>query len=451
MGRIELLQPFLEGGIRNTNFFNGRLLSAEDLRQEQQANRERDSQLARAVGAGIVHGLEVARAPQSGGGGLTNAVVRVRAGLALNESGVALALPLDTEVALVRELEAVNAEAGLFATCAPPKQTAVVAGAGMYLLVVAPASGYYQRAPVSGLGGAGLTSPGCGSRYAVEGVQFKLVSVDINTLAGIPADVRTQLNTLMSAGGAANLSLLRNVMAYLCFGAAQTAAFARDPFATANHPDAPAAPSNVLGALSAAGELTRCDVPLALLYWTATGGVDFVDMWSVRRRVTRATVTDAWGTPGGDAERGLREAMSMQFQEHLEMLRASASSAQAVVAENYFRYLPPAGFLPLGGVAGLVGFNYQTVFQNTTYRGPVYINGARVAALLHEARSYPPIEVKSDEMFWLYLVRENQQAFNAGGANRPQPYVIFAKGHTPYQGDSQFDLAYWDYSNYALI
>jgi hypothetical protein len=450
MGRIELLQPFLEGGIRNTNFFNGRLLSAEDLRQEQQANRERDTQLARAVGAGVVHGLEVARAPQSGGGGLTNAVVRVRAGLALNESGVALSLPLDTEVALVRELEAVNAEAGLFATCAPPKQTAVVSGAGMYLLVVTPASGYDQRAPVSGLGGAGLSSPGCGSRYAVEGVQFKLVSVDVNTLAGIPADGRAQLNALMSAGGAANLSLLRNTMAYLCFGATQTAAFARDPFAAANRPNDPAAP-NILGALRAAGELTRCDVPLALLYWTATGGVDFVDMWSVRRRVTRALVTDEWGAPGGDGERGLREAMSMQFQEHLETLRASAPSASAVVAESYFRYLPPAGFLPLAGVAGLIGFNYQSVFQNMTYREPVFINGARVAALLDEARSYPPIDVQSEEMFWLYLVRENQQAFNAGGANRPQPYIIFARGHTPYQGDSQYDLAYWDYSNYALI
>jgi hypothetical protein len=449
MGRIELLQPFLEGGIRNTNFFNGRLLSAEDLRQEQQANRERDAQLARAIGAGVVSGLEVESAPQSGGGGLTNAVVRVRAGVALNENGQSLALPLDTEVALVRELEAVNAEAGLFATCAPPTQTAVVSGAGLYLLVVTPASGYDQRAPVSGLGNAGLTSPGCGSRYAVEGVQFKLVSVDVNTNAAIPAATRTELNTLMSAGGAAHLSLLRNLSAYLCFGAAQTADFARDPFAAANRPDATPAP-NVLDALRAAGELTRCDVPLALVYWTAAG-IDFVDMWSARRRVTHASVTDGWGAPGGEGERGLREAMSMQFQDQLETLRASAQTAQAVAAETYFRYLPPVGFVPLAGVAGFVGFNYQSLFQNMTYREPVFINGARVAALLHEARSYPPIDVQSDEMFWLYLVRENQQAFNQGGNNRPQPYIIFAKGHTPYQGDSQYDLAYWTYSNYALI
>ncbi|HEX8129163.1 MAG TPA: hypothetical protein VF527_08690 [Pyrinomonadaceae bacterium] len=450
MGRIELLEPFLEGGIRNTNFFNGRLLSAEDLRQEQQANRERVAQLAEAVGAGVVQGLEVERAPQSGGSVLTNAVVRVSAGLALNENGQSLALPLDTEVALVRELETVNAEAGLFAACPPPKQTAVVSGAGLYLLVVTPASGYEQRAPVSGLGNAGLTSPGCGSRYAVEGVQFKLVSMDVNTLAGIPNVMRAELNALMSAGGTTNLSLLRNLSAYLCFGAAQTAEFARDPFAAVNRPNAPATP-NVLGALKATGELTRCDVPLALLYWTATAGIDFVDMWSVRRRVTHAAVTDEWGAPGGDGERGLREAMAMQFQEQLETLRASASTAQAVVAETYFRYLPPVGFIPLGGVAGLVGFSYQSLFQNMTYRGPVFINGARVGALLHEARSYPPIEVKSDEMFWLYLVRENQQAFNQGGSNRPQPYVIFAKGHTPYQADAQYDLAYWNYSNYALI
>ncbi|HEV2801604.1 MAG TPA: hypothetical protein VGW12_13955 [Pyrinomonadaceae bacterium] len=448
MSRIELLQPFLEGGIRNTNFFNGRLLSAEDLRQEQQANRDRIAQLARAVGAGIVEGLEVDRATQ--GGGLTNAVVKVSAGLALNENGQALALPLDTEVALVRELEAVNAEAGLFATCEPPTQTAVVSGAGMYLLALTPASGYEQRAPVSGLGSAGLTSPGCGSRYAVEGVQFKLVSVDINTLSGIPAPTRTELNNLMSAGTPANLSLLRNLMAYLCFGAAQAGAFARDVFGASNNPGATPAP-NVVEALKAAGELTRCDVPLALIYWTASAGIDFVDMWSVRRRVVHESVTDAWNAPGGDTERALREAMSMQFQTHLEKLRATAQSTQAVKAKTYFRYLPPVGFVPVGGIAGLVGFAYQTLFQNMTYREPVFINGARLPALLHEARSYPPIETQSTEMFWLYLVRENQEAFNAGGANRPQPYLVFAKGHTPYQGDSQYDLAYWNYSNYSLI
>ena len=40
MESIELLTPILLDGIRNTHFFNGRLLTADDLRVEQQANRQ---------------------------------------------------------------------------------------------------------------------------------------------------------------------------------------------------------------------------------------------------------------------------------------------------------------------------------------------------------------------------------------------------------------------------
>ena len=38
--RIDLDTAFLDDGIRSTNFFNGRLLSAEDLTQEQKARKE---------------------------------------------------------------------------------------------------------------------------------------------------------------------------------------------------------------------------------------------------------------------------------------------------------------------------------------------------------------------------------------------------------------------------
>ena len=50
---IELLQPLLEDGIRNVNFFNGRLLSAEDMRAEQVASRLQHQLLGQAIGEGI--------------------------------------------------------------------------------------------------------------------------------------------------------------------------------------------------------------------------------------------------------------------------------------------------------------------------------------------------------------------------------------------------------------
>src|SRR5689334_22325009 len=159
MNRVDLLEPLLEGGITNTNFFNGRLLSAEDLRAEQKAGRQQRAQLGRAIGAGVVDGLWVERVAT---GGELAAVLRVSAGLALNSAGQSLTLPSDTEVALVRAPDAGDGtDAGLFAPCLPPSQTAVVAGAGVYVLAITPASGYTGRASTSGLGDTGLSSPGC--------------------------------------------------------------------------------------------------------------------------------------------------------------------------------------------------------------------------------------------------------------------------------------------------
>ncbi len=59
MTRTQLDTPFLDGGIRSTNFFNGRLLSREDLQREQDAERAVHERLGRALGTGIAYGLEV--------------------------------------------------------------------------------------------------------------------------------------------------------------------------------------------------------------------------------------------------------------------------------------------------------------------------------------------------------------------------------------------------------
>ena len=89
MAGIELREPFLEAGIRNTHFFNGRLLTAEDLLNEQEANRAQHRQLGRAIGAGIVTGFEVTLGTQ----GKPRPSVRVRPGLAVNRRGQAVELP----------------------------------------------------------------------------------------------------------------------------------------------------------------------------------------------------------------------------------------------------------------------------------------------------------------------------------------------------------------------
>ena len=59
MDVAQLLEPVLTGGVRDTHFFNGRILTADDLRTMQIASRQHDAQLGLAIGDGVAHGLEV--------------------------------------------------------------------------------------------------------------------------------------------------------------------------------------------------------------------------------------------------------------------------------------------------------------------------------------------------------------------------------------------------------
>ena len=88
MSNAELARPILDQGIRSVNFFNGRLLSAEDLSREQAASREARRQLGQAIGDGVAYGFEVSRAAGSG----TKAIVTIQPGLAINRNGDALQL-----------------------------------------------------------------------------------------------------------------------------------------------------------------------------------------------------------------------------------------------------------------------------------------------------------------------------------------------------------------------
>jgi hypothetical protein len=445
MSRVELLEPVFQDGIQNTNFFNGRLLSAEDLRTEQRAARAQRAQLAEAVGAGVVRGLRVARAGVGSPPGSTaSAVVTVSAGLAFNGSGQALELRADTEVALVREADTAATGAGLFATCEPPETTAVVAGVGVYLLTLSPASGYVGRAPASGLGGEPLSGPGCGSRYAVEGVRFRLLELNAGVRQRLSPAALAALAALSGASTPPGVSLLRNLLAHFCLGGGRDLAFARRPFGdVAAGEDA----EDLLAAFAGSGALTPCDVPLALVHWT-TGGIGFVDEWAVRRAVAPRPAGGEWRPPLDARARAAAEARFLQFQAHLEEVRAAGPNPHLLVASDYFRYLPPVAFIPLRA-SPFAGFNAAGMFQTQVTRPHVFVEGAQAESLLRLSLAHPPIDLSSREMIWLYLVRENMLAYDEGGAARPQPYMIVANGHIPYQGAAQYDLSSWNYSNYA--
>jgi hypothetical protein len=419
MSATDLQTPITDGAIRSTNFFNGRLLSARDLTLEQSAYREADRRLGKAIGEGIAYGLE---ATKPNNFKKESPTVSVEAGLAINRLGQTLMLKARTDVALVRTSTNSATSMG-FSECLPLQTGAYVAGAGVYLLTIAPAQTSEGRAVTSAINPATTT---CNTDTVVSAVQFRLIQIDSKF-------TQQQLQAT---------NRLRNTIAYKCFGAADLEVFIANPFG----PDI-----KKWGLLDdlRPNQLTDCEVPLAVLFWTDLDGISFIDMWSVRRRITKPKTATSWINVNSDRRCAESEAMFFQFQDQLQDLRTKPNLA-TLEAKNFFNFLPPIGFVPLGP-APTPSFDYQVFFKNKIHRDPVFIEGAQIDSLMNEALYYPPVDLNSGEMVWLYLIRENVQLFDQGGAQRPQTYVIFVNGHTLYRGDARYDLNRFNFSNFGDI
>ncbi len=454
-----LLETILDSGIQNTNYFNGRILNAGDLQTDQEANRQQHEQLGLAVGAGVARGLWVELV--AAGSGATAAVVSVGKGLAVNAAGQAVQLPIDVKVALTGVTTPQPPIAGQFADCTPPSATAVPVQGGFYILVVTPTSGYQGQAPMFGFTDVNAAT-GCGSRYAVEGVLFRLVAFDVTTLTRLSSATQTEIAQLMTQTDAASLSKLRNEIAHICFGTEETAGFLVNPFPpTMTNTLTSYQPSSYItygaidsliaaGAGGAPGGLTTFDVPLALLYWT-NQGVQFLDCWSVRRPVVRAPLSPSWPLPFSPRQRAEAEAAFFQFEEQLASIFASAASDAAIAAlqaSSYFRYLPAAALIPTNG-SGARGFALQQFLSGVTYRQPFFIEGAVFHSVLDRSLAYAPIDLTNGELIWTYLVRENIQGIDNATGAPPQQYIMLASGHMPFDGDARFDLNHWDYANFS--
>lgn len=357
MSTVNLLQPLLDGGLQRNNFFNGRLLSAEDLRTEQDASRTQQRALARASGDGVAWGLDVTPLASSAGAPR----VRVGAGLALNRLGDLLQLPADADLTLVPDSTVAAVSAGLFAACEQPRASATLSGAGPYLLVVAPASGYSGSATVADPNTTSLGRGACGARYSVEGVRLRLVAIDPTANASlVPAAIdpggsqqaalRATLQALLATGGAQARERLRNLLAHACYGSLSLVNAFTDPLRQAQQqpvwrswgtPDA----------LRERGELSDCDVPLALVVLDSNG-LRLLDVWSVRRKLLGQAAVNAWRTAAGPRRLAEGEAAFLQFQAQLEGIRAPGGAAGAtaatLAASSCFDILPAAGWLPEG-------------------------------------------------------------------------------------------------------
>ena len=399
------------------NFFNGRLLSGEDLSTERDALRAHARLLGQAVGAGVACGLEVSRAQSSPP---TDVQVEVKKGLALNKAGQILHLACNKTVSLVRPAAPGKKADCVFWDCELVAGTTLSGDGGYYLFTIAPAAEREGLAPVSGLGN---TPAVCNSRYFIEGVQFRLLPMSVSP----PSDA----------------AHARSEIAYQCFSLTTKGLsdLATDAVSSKSG-DSYALENLVPG-------LTDCDVPLAVIEWKSGSGLGFTDMWPVRRRITPPDLAGRW-SPWGDASARIEgEARFLQFVDHLNMLRYDTGNPSAVKARQHFSFLPAVGILPLATNRFPQSFDRVNFFDGIPKRDPVFMEGARVRHLLELSFDFPALDLNSVEMIWQYFVRENAQAIDGGGSGEPQSYLLFARGQIPFQAEARFDVSRWNYSNFV--
>ena len=249
---------------------------------------------------------------------------------------------------------------------------------------------------------------------------------------------------------------MRNGLAHACFGTDTLSSYPATPFARL--PEASSFDTyGLVDAQRAAGLITDCEVPLALAYWSQQG-IQFVDMWSVRRPVTPAASGDLSGIPGQSPDLTPRRhsdalAVYLQFEAHISNLVANLSPAalSSATVSDYFLYLPPAGIVVQTGL-GPSGVTPSQFFSGRITRGPFFIEGARLASLLKNSLHYAPIDLSHDlQMIWLYVIRENMQGASSSIANTTAPALVFTSGYIPYQAEPQCNLSHWNFANFALV
>lgn len=355
----ELLATIVTDGIRRIHYFNGRVLTADDLRVEQENLHRRDDRLGRALGEGVVEGLTVHDA------GTTPPAVTITAGVALTREGQVISLSREVTVHVLPAPEEANAGEAIFVPCPVASSgTAIPVGTGVYVLLAAPAAVGEGLAPRVGLTDGGVARS-CETRFVVEGIRFRLAHLDLESDVLAPDAIRDELRALaaVTSPSTEQRGRLRSLLAHWCLGTVEIAGFPEAHFGAGPPPEGWIyGPLDRLRALEP-GEPSRiaaCEVPLALLFWQS-GGIALLDRWSVRRRPAPPPASAPWAPHTGTRRMAEAEAAFLHFQEHLEEMGAAGLDPRAAAAEDLFAFLPPGGYVPaVEGSSGSFFANFPT-------------------------------------------------------------------------------------------
>ena len=326
----------LDGLRRRPRYFDGRFLTGADLTRDQDYIRQRQADLARASGTGVVAGLQVGLTGSPGGEMLT-----ITPGHGVTPSGEIVTVmtrraiaPLDLPA-----VERLDASMGLrLAPRAPLGRRT-----GLFLLALRAVE--FTANPI-----AAYPTTITGPRHVEDGDIIEATAI---TLIPYP-----------DTGGAANLSEARRAVARRLF-------------------------------LGEAQGLPQDALPLAMIAMER-GAIRWIDAPMVRRETGADTPLQVGM---GARPRALSEAFVLQHRRHLRDVLAERTHSglpPAFAAAQYFAALPAAGQLPAAAVLpDPLGFR-QLWFPPAVDVDISFVPVDEIPALVEESLTLPPIDLLGD-------------------------------------------------------
>jgi len=327
----------LDGRRQRPRYFDGRFLTGADLTRDQDYVRQRQAEMARASGSGVVMGLQASLQD-----GISGSALLIQPGHGITPSGsvVAVTAPLTVPVMDLPEIDRLDAALGLKLQ---PRQP-IARRTGLFILALRPVE--FTANPI-----AAYPTTVTGPRRVEDGDVIEATAV---TLIPFP-----------DPGGAASLDEARRMVARRIFVEGS----------------ADGIPQDVM--------------PLAML--ALEGGVPrWLDMAMVRRETGADTPLQV---ALGNRPRALAEAHLLQYEAHLAdvlALRNQAGATGAFPASQYFAALPAAGRMPAEAIQlDAMGFT-QAYFPPAVDIDLSFIPSDETAALVEESLVLPPVDLLAD-------------------------------------------------------
>jgi hypothetical protein len=327
----------LDSRRRRPLYFDGRFLAARDLERDQDYFLQRQADLGRSAGLGVVHGLEVSQMLDNQKRVVPDGIV-ISSGQGVTPSGELVLLPSEINIHIsdLEEETRLDLNFGLARRPQPAKRTRT----GLYVLALRPVE--FTANPI-----ASYPTSIQGTRQTHDG---DIVEATAIALIPYPDPVSN-----------VDAAQRRSALAYEIFN----------------------------GQSSAQSKLNDALLPLAIVN-LQRGQIDWLDQWMVRRVVSG----DYAGQQFGLTDPATQSAFFLQYDAQLQTILATRGQSGLngnFSASQYFRLLPPAGRFPLQSI------NVQSLTQNffpqhLDVRMSI-IPDDEVPALVEDSLDFPPLDL----------------------------------------------------------